>query len=104
MAPLARHRSCTPRGAMIRRLVLLAGVVFGLALSSAAGAIAEQWVLWSRDTQFRAGQPARLWRTTPWAFRGGPFDTREQCQRLMDDHLQSAPRLLGDGYRVTSVV
>jgi hypothetical protein len=82
----------------------LLGPVLGLTVVSAAAGNPDPWLLWSRDTEFRDRQPARQWRTGHWLVRGGPFDTRSACERLMDDHLHSAESLLGEDYRVTSVV
>jgi hypothetical protein len=83
---------------------LLLGLVLGVAVASPAAAIADPWILWSRDTQFRDRQPARHWRTERWLVRGGPFDSRQACDHHMDEHLRTAASRVGDGYRVTSVV
>lgn len=83
---------------------LVLGLILGLALASPAAGSPDPWVLWSRDTQFRNRQPARFWRTGSWHVRGGPFDSQGACERLMTHQLHSAASLLGDGYRVTSVV
>jgi hypothetical protein len=83
---------------------LLVGLGLGVVLASPAAASAEPWILWSRDTQFRERQPVWQWRTDRWLVRGGPFDSRQPCDRLMEEHLRSAPSRVGDGYRVTSVV
>jgi hypothetical protein len=89
---------------MIRQASLLLGLVVGIALDSPAAGGADPWVLWSRDTRFANRQPARHWQTGRWLVRGGPFDDRGACDRLMDEQLRSAASLLGDAYRVTSVV
>src|SRR5262245_6246499 len=99
-----RHRSCTSKSIMMRQAMQLLGLLVGVVLASSAAATADPWVLWSRDTQFKSRQPAKLWQTGRWLMRGGPFDTRGACDRLMDEHLRSAASLLGDAYRVTSVV
>jgi hypothetical protein len=83
---------------------LLLSLILGGALASPAAATADPWILWSRDTQFRDRQPARLWHTGRWLVRGGPFDSRQVCDRHMDEHLHTAASRIGDGYRVTSVV
>jgi hypothetical protein len=88
----------------MKRGTLLIGLVLGVAVASPADAIADPWILWSRDTQFRDRQPARHWRTERWLVRGGPFDSRQACDRHMDEHLRTAASRVGDGYRVTSVV
>jgi hypothetical protein len=83
---------------------LLLGLVVGVALASPAAGSPDPWILWSRDTQFRDRQPVRQWRTDRWLVRGGPFETRQACEYLMDEHLRSAASRVGEGYRVTSVV
>jgi hypothetical protein len=83
---------------------LFLGLVLGAVLASPAGATADPWILWSRDTQFRDRQPVRQWRTGRWLVRGGPFETRQTCDHHMDEHLRSAASRIEEGYRVTSVV
>jgi hypothetical protein len=87
----------------MRRAALLFALLLGAAPASAAVS-PEQWVLWTRDTRFDDRQPPRQWRTENWVVRGGPFDTREQCDRLMGERLGSAADRLGNGYRVTAVL
>jgi hypothetical protein len=86
----------------MKRFASVLALVLGLA-SPSTGA-ADPWLLWSRDTHFQDHQPARLWRRDTWMVRAGPFATRRDCDQRMNQDLHSTAQLLGDGYRVTSVM
>jgi hypothetical protein len=85
------------------RVALLLAVILGVAPLSAAVS-SDTWFFWTRDTHFKDRQPARQWRTSSWVMRGGPFDTRAECDRRMNEHLKSAAHWLDDGYRVTALL
>jgi hypothetical protein len=87
----------------MRRAALLLAFLVGAAPAWATVSPGP-WVLWTRDTRFDDRQPPRQWRTESWVVRGGPFDTRDQCDRLMGERLGSAAAHLGSGYRVTAVL
>jgi hypothetical protein len=85
------------------RVALLLAIILGVAPVSVAVS-PDTWFFWTRDTHFTDRQPPRQWRTGNWVIRGGPFDTRAECDRRMDEHLRSSAHWLGDQYRVTALL
>jgi hypothetical protein len=86
----------------MKRVAAVLAFLLSLPLSAAPALTGGPWVLWSRDTHFKDHQPPRLWRTEKWVVRAGPFDSRHECDRRLDDTLNSGATSLGDGYRVTA--
>jgi hypothetical protein len=86
----------------MHRAAILLAISLGIPSVSIGATIPDAWLLWSHDTHFRDRQPAAQWRREAWVTRAGPFDTRQACDRRMEEALDSAGHSLGDGYRVTA--
>jgi|RhiMetdeSRZDD1v2_1073273.scaffolds.fasta_scaffold364334_2 hypothetical protein len=84
------------------RAALILSLAVGMVSLPSPAVTREPWLLWSRDTHFKDHQPARYWRTERWIVRGGPFDSRDDCNRRKDTDVNSAAQSLGDGYRITA--